>query len=261
MMPTWIHAAYLIAAILFIIGLKRLSAPSTARNGNLVAAAGVAVAVLATLFDHHVDPDRRLLIVAAMAVGMVVGGIAARRAEAAIVPQITVLFIGAGGGSAAAVSTLELLRLFRTEPLIPPVQGVSISLGALLGAISFSGSIVAWGKLRGFIGERASAGSRPKTVHVIPVIGILALAVLVIANRAGFGAFVLFLLACLLLGALTVLPVGIGDMPVVIPLLSSFTGFATAMTGFALHHVALIIGGALVGAAGMATVRPRRPPP
>jgi H+-translocating NAD(P) transhydrogenase subunit beta len=252
MMPTWIHAAYLIAAILFIIGLKRLSAPATARNGNLVAAAGVAVAVLATLFDHHVDPDRRLLIVAAMAVGMVVGGIAARRAEAAIVPQITVLFIGAGGGSAAAVSTLELLRLFRTEPLIPPVQGVSTALGALIGAISFSGSIVAWGKLRGFIGERASARSRPKTVSVILAIGILALAVLVIANRAGFGAFVLFLLACLLLGVRTVLPVGIGDMPVVIPLLNSFTGFATAMTGFALHNVALIIGGALVGAAGVA---------
>jgi NAD(P) transhydrogenase subunit beta len=130
------------------------------------------------------------------------------------------------------------------------VQGVSIVLGALIGAISFSGSIIAWGKLQGVIGERATTYPGQKVVNFALLLVILVLAVLVIANKAGFGAFLVFLFACLALGILAVLPIGGGDMPVVISLLNSFTGLATAATGFALHNVVLIISGTLVGASG-----------
>ena len=123
-------------------------------------------------------------------------------------------------------------------------------LGALIGAISFSGSIIAWGKLQGVMGERAVTYPGQKIVNSILLLAILTLAVLVISNQAGFGTFVVFLLLCLVLGVLAVIPIGGGDMPVVISLLNSFTGLATAMTGFALHNVVLIISGTLVGASG-----------
>jgi proton-translocating NAD(P)+ transhydrogenase subunit beta len=250
MSPTLIHAAYLIAAILFIIGIKQLSSPKTARDGNLVAAVGMVIAVLLTFFDRSIDPSRILLILAAMAIGTAIGAVSARRVAMTDMPQMVALFNGSGGGAAAAVSTLELFHIFRTEPLVEPVQGVSIVLGALIGAISFSGSIVAWGKLQGVIGERATTYPGQKVVNSILLLTILVLAALVISNHAGFGAFAVFLVLCLLLGVLAVIPIGGGDMPVVISLLNSFTGLATAMTGFALHNVVLIISGTLVGASG-----------
>jgi NAD(P) transhydrogenase subunit beta len=248
--PTLIHAAYLLAAILFIVGIKQLSSPKTARNGNLVAAVGMGIALIATLLDPSIDPRRLLLIFAAMALGSAVGAVSARRVAMTDMPQMVALFNGSGGGAAAAVSTLELYHLFRTEPAIPAVQGVSIVLGALIGAISFSGSLIAWGKLQGVIGERATTYPGQKAVNFALLVVILVLAVLVIANKTGFGAFIVFLFACLALGVLAVLPIGGGDMPVVISLLNSFTGLATAATGFALHNVVLIISGTLVGASG-----------
>jgi NAD(P) transhydrogenase subunit beta len=248
--PILIHAAYLLAAILFIVGIKQLSSPRTARNGNLVAAVGMGIAVVATLVDPSIDPRRLLLIFAAMALGTAVGAVSARRVAMTDMPQMVALFNGSGGGAAAAVSTLELYHLFRTEPLIPGVQGVSIVLGALIGAISFSGSIIAWARLQGVMGERATTYRGQKAVNFALLAVILVLAVLVIANKAGFGAFLVFLVACLALGVLAVLPIGGGDMPVVISLLNSFTGLATAATGFALHNVVLIISGTLVGASG-----------
>ena len=250
MSPTLIHAAYLIAAILFIIGIKQLSSPKTARNGNLVAAVGMVIAVLLTFFDRSIDPSRILLILAAMAIGTAIGAVSARRVAMTDMPQMVALFNGSGGGAAAAVSTLELFHIFRTEPLVEPVQGVSIVLGALIGAISFSGSIIAWGKLQGVMGERAVTYPGQKVVNSILLLAILVLAALVLSNHAGFGAFAAFLVLCLLLGVLAVIPIGGGDMPVVISLLNSFTGLATAMTGFALHNVVLIISGTLVGASG-----------
>jgi NAD(P) transhydrogenase subunit beta len=165
-------------------------------------------------------------------------------------PQMVALFNGSGGGAAALVSSLEYRHLIETTGGMDPVSGVSILLGALIGAISFSGSIIAWGKLQGVIGERATTYPGQKVVNSILLLAILVLAVLVISNQAGFGTFIVFLLACLLLGVLAVIPIGGGDMPVVISLLNSFTGLATAATGFALHNDVLIISGTLVGASG-----------
>ena len=129
MNPTLIHAAYLLAAILFIVGIKQLSSPKAARNGNLLAAVGMGIALIATLLDPAIDPRRLLLIFAAMALGTAVGAVSARRVAMTDMPQMVALFNGSGGGAAAAVSTLELFHLFRTEPAIPGVQGVSIVLG------------------------------------------------------------------------------------------------------------------------------------
>jgi len=248
MTPTAIHAAYLLASILFIVGLKRLSSPRTARNGNLTASLGMLIAIVVTLLDRQILSYP--LIFAALVLGSGVGAVAARRVAMTDMPQMVALFNGSGGGAAALVSTLELFHIFRTEPLIPVDAGVSIVLGALIGAVSFSGSIVAWAKLQGVIGERATTYPGQKALNLLLLVVNLVLAVLVDSNQAGFGTFLIFLVACLLLGVLAVLPIGGGDMPVVISLLNSFTGLATAATGFALHNVVLIISGTLVGASG-----------
>jgi len=248
MSPTAIHAAYLLSAILFIVGIKQLSSPKTARNGNLTASFGMLIALVATLLDRQILSYP--LIFAALVLGSGVGAVAARRVAMTDMPQMVALFNGSGGGAAALVSTLELVHLFRTEPLIPVDSGISIVLGALIGAISFSGSIVAWGKLQGVITERATTYPGQKLINLLLLLVILVLAVLVISNQAGLFAFIAFLFGCLLLGVLAVLPIGGGDMPVVISLLNSFTGLATAATGFALHNVVLIISGTLVGASG-----------
>jgi len=246
--PTAIHAAYIVSSILFIVGLKQLSSPKTARNGNLTAGVGMLLALAVTLLDRQILSFP--LIFAALVLGSGVGAVAARRVAMTDMPQMVALFNGSGGGAAALVSALEMAHIFRTEPRVPADAGVSIVLGALIGSVSFSGSIVAWAKLQGVLGERATTYPGQKLVNLLLLIAILVLAVLVVSNHAGLGAFVVFLVACLVLGVLAVLPIGGGDMPVVISLLNSFTGLATAATGFALHNVVLIISGTLVGASG-----------
>ncbi|HLQ67799.1 MAG TPA: NAD(P)(+) transhydrogenase (Re/Si-specific) subunit beta [Candidatus Limnocylindrales bacterium] len=248
MSPTAIHAAYIVSSILFIVGLKQLSSPKTARNGNLTAGVGMLLALAVTLLDRQILSFP--LIFAALVLGSGVGAVAARRVAMTDMPQMVALFNGSGGGAAALVSALEMAHIFRTEPRVPADAGVSIVLGALIGSVSFSGSIVAWAKLQGVLGERATTYPGQKLVNLLLLIAILVLAVLVVSNHAGLGAFVVFLVACLVLGVLAVLPIGGGDMPVVISLLNSFTGLATAATGFALHNVVLIISGTLVGASG-----------
>ncbi len=248
MSSTAIHAAYIVSSILFIVGLKQLSSPKTARNGNTTAAVGMLLALVATLLDRQILSFP--LIFAALVLGSGVGAVAARRVAMTDMPQMVALFNGSGGGAAALVSALELVHIFRTEPRVPVDAGISIVLGALIGAISFSGSIVAWAKLQGVFGERATTYPGQKLVNLLLLVVVLVLGVLVVSNQAGIGAFVAFLIACLVLGVLAVLPIGGGDMPVVISLLNSFTGLATAATGFALHNVVLIISGTLVGASG-----------
>jgi NAD(P) transhydrogenase subunit beta len=248
MSPTAIHAAYVIASILFIVGIKQLTSARTARNGNLTAGAGMLLALVATLLDRQILSYP--LIFAALVLGSAVGAFAARRVAMTDMPQMVALFNGSGGGAAALVSTLELVHLARTQPALPVDAGVSIVLGALIGAVSFSGSLIAWAKLQGVLGERAATYPGQKVVNLLLLVAILVLAILVIAGQAGIPAFTLFLVLCLALGVLAVLPIGGGDMPVVISLLNSFTGLATAATGFALHNVVLIISGTLVGASG-----------
>jgi len=246
--PTAIRAAYLVASILFIVGIRQLSSPKSARRGNLTAAVGMLLALVVTLLDREILSYE--LIFVALVLGSAVGAVAARRVAMTDMPQMVALFNGSGGGAAALVSTLEFVHLSRVSPVVPIDTGISILLGALIGAISFTGSIIAWGKLQGVMFEGAVTYRGQKVVNSILLLAIIALFILVLTGAGGMPAFVAFLACCALLGVLAVVPIGGGDMPVVISLLNSFTGLATAATGFALHNVVLIISGTLVGASG-----------
>jgi len=243
-----IHFAYLVSSVLFILGIKGLSSPRTARSGNRLAAAGMLLAIVATLLDRQILSYT--WIGAGIAVGSAIGAVAARTVTMTAMPQMVALFNGSGGGAAALVSSLEYRHLIQSTGALPLDSGISILLGALIGAISFSGSIVAFGKLQGIFTERAVTYPLQQVVHGLLAAAILGLAWMVLNGSGGNAAFLAFLAGSLLLGVLAVIPIGGGDMPVVISLLNSFTGLATAATGFALQNVVLIISGTLVGASG-----------
>jgi NAD(P) transhydrogenase subunit beta len=245
---TGIRAAYLLAAVLFILGIKGLSSPKTARNGNLIASVGMLMAVVVTLLDRQIMDYKWIL--AGIAVGSAIGAFAARTVTMTAMPQMVALFNGSGGGAAALVSALEYRHLVLELGTLPLDSGVSILLGALIGAVSFSGSIVAFGKLQGIFTERAITYPLQKIVNGLLLAAILVLGWMALTGSGGMNVLLAFLAGALLLGVLAVIPIGGGDMPVVISLLNSFTGLATAATGFALHNTVLIISGTLVGASG-----------
>jgi NAD(P) transhydrogenase subunit beta len=247
--PNVIRAVYLLASVLFIIGIKQLSSPKAARNGNLLASVGMLLAIVATLLD------RQILSYGTIAAGIVLGGligtVAASRVAMTAMPQMVALFNGSGGGAAAIVSSLEYLRFAKAGIPVPAVSGVTILLGALIGAISFTGSIVAFGKLQGLVTERAVTYPLQKPINFVLFFAIVAVSAwLVVTGQPDVVVYTWFAAAALLFGVLFVIPIGGGDMPVVISLLNSFTGLATAATGFSLHNHVLIISGTLVGASG-----------
>jgi NAD(P) transhydrogenase subunit beta len=255
-LPTLFHFAYLLSAVLFIVGLKFLSSPARARHGNTVAALGMAVAVIATLVSLWLPGTgfhNQGLILAGIAVGALLGTVGARWVAMTDMPQMVALLNGFGGGSAALISTVEFMRQAQEASLVSGAAiraGGDTMFGCIIGSISFSGSMVAFGKLQGIISERAITSTIQKIVNVI-----LFLALLGIVGFLGFvggsaGTFLALLGAALLFGILMVIPIGGADMPVVISLLNSFTGLAVAATGFVLHNNALIISGTLVGASG-----------
>jgi NAD(P) transhydrogenase subunit beta len=245
--PIWIHLAYLATAICFIVGLKRLGSPTTARSGNRIAWAGMLLGLLATL---AIPGLRNVpLILVAIVLGTVVATWAARVVAITAMPQAVAGLNGLGGGAAALVSVAEFLHAARFEEALAGSSALSVVFGTVIGAVSFNGSAVAFGKLQGFVSERPVTWPAQKTLNLALFLGILGLAVAILMG-AGPGAVLTLLFASLLLGALLVLPIGGADMPVVISLLNSFTGLAAAATGFVLDNDALIISGTLVGASG-----------
>jgi NAD(P) transhydrogenase subunit beta len=242
-----INVAYLIAAVCFIVGLKLLSSPATARRGNQVAALGMAVAVVATLFM----PGLRnvWLILVGLAIGAVLAVFAARSVKMTAMPQMVAIFNGMGGATAALVSLVE----FQHKADIGRGEIVSIALGVIIGSISFSGSMIAFGKLQELISGRPISYPNQRQVNAIIGIAVLALAVIIILLGQASASYLLIValfVAALVVGVLTVLPIGGADMPVVIAVLNSMTGVAAALTGFVLNNQALIIAGILVGASG-----------
>ena len=239
--------SYVVAAILFVVGLKQLGSPATARRGNQLAAIGMAIAVVATLFTRGLD--NRLLILVGIAVGAVISVYPARTVKMTAMPQMVAIFNGMGGATAALVSVAE----FQDKVDVPRGEVISIVLGTLIGSISFTGSMIAFAKLQELMSGRPIVFPSQKTVNaaLAGVIGVLA--ILVIAIQEGNAArtlLVLMFLAALVLGASLVLPIGGADMPVVIAILNSLTGLAAALTGFVLGNQALVVAGALVGASG-----------
>jgi NAD(P) transhydrogenase subunit beta len=244
---TSINLAYLVASVCLIIGIKRLSSPATARSGNVVAAVGMAIAILFTFLDS--DLDTYWIIFAGMALGTVIGIASARMVKMTAIPQMVALFNGVGGGAAALIAAAEFHRLAPESGHVLPEWMGAMLFSALIGSVSFSGSLVAFGKLQELLPGRPIVFPGQHLVNGILFAGLLGAGVAAGATEAGVWAVVL-VLGALLFGVLLVLPIGGADMPVVISLLNAFTGLAAASAGFVLENTALIIGGTLVGASG-----------
>jgi NAD(P) transhydrogenase subunit beta len=247
----YLEAVYLVAAICFIIGLRRLSSPATARTGNRIAAAGMGLAVVATLFDPSIALENIWIIALGTIIGGGIGFLLARRVEMTAMPQMVALFNGMGGGAAALTSTSEFLhRLPSPGQTIPLDFSIATILGVVIGSVSFSGSIIALGKLQGFISSAPITYKGQQVVNALLGLIILAAAVYLVAFRPDTWVLIAMIVVSVILGVAIVLPIGGADMPVVISLLNSFTGMAAAFTGFVLRSNVLIISGALVGASG-----------
>jgi NAD(P) transhydrogenase subunit beta len=242
-----IAVSYIVAAVLFIFGLKRMTSPSTARSGNRLAAVGMALALIATLIDHQIVSYWTI------ALGTLIGGVMgvyfARTVQMTAMPQMVALFNGMGGATAALVSVAEFLRLSRAGEAIGMGESTSIVLGTIIGAISFTGSIIAFGKLQEILPGRPLQFPLQRVINALILLSVLALGVVVVAGGGSTALWALFA-AALVLGAMFVLPIGGGDMPVVISILNSLTGLAAALTGFVLHNQMLVVAGVLVGASG-----------
>ena len=243
-----IAVAYIAAAVLFILGLKQLSSPATARAGNRLAAIGMLIALAATLRDRQIISF--WIIAAGAIVGAVIGIYFARTVQMTAMPQMVALFNGMGGATAALVSVAEYLRLARDGLIIGAGESTSIVLGTAIGAISFTGSLVAFGKLQEILPGKPLQFPLQRVLNALILLSVAGLGVAVVAGAASAGPLWLLFAAALVLGAMFVLPIGGGDMPVVISILNSLTGLAAALTGFVLHNQMLVVAGVLVGASG-----------
>ncbi len=238
-------AIYLVSAVCFILALKALSSPRTARYGNLVGVAGMVVAVLFTFLVQQ--PGHDWVIGSAMGLGALVAVPTARKVRVTAMPQMVAIFNGVGGAAAAVISLAEYLH---DLPLGVPVEkGIPIVFALVVGCVSFAGSTLAFAKLQELMTGRPVLYPGQQVVNGIIAVAILALGVLVVVTPH-LVAITLLAVAALALGAGIVLPVGGADTPVLISLLNSFTGLAVAADGFVLDNVILVIAGTLVGASG-----------
>ncbi len=243
--------AYLAAAVCFILALKGLSSPKTARRGNLIGAAGAAIALL-TAFGSE-DLDHLLPIVVAIGVGAAVAVPAARRVQMTQMPQLVALFNGVGGGAAALVATLELTTLDAANTR-DVGNLAAIAFTVLVGAVSFAGSVVTFAKLQELMTTRPviMPSAKPLLIGGLAA-GVVAALAVVASGKLWVG--LLLLVIGLVLGAMLVLPVGGADVPIVISLLNAFTGLTVAAGGFVLRNTLLLVAGTLVGASGTILTR------
>ena len=237
---------YLAAAVAFIVGLERLGAPRTARSGNRIAALGMLAAIVITLVTEGILNWG--VVAAGLAVGAVIGAWAAVRVQMTAMPQMVAIFNGLGGIASALVAATEVVESdlagFRAETT------VSILVSILIGAITFTGSFVAFAKLQGIVPGRPLTFPGQQLVNAMTVVGLIGVGVWAGVSGEPAGYWAVGALS-LLIGIIAVIPIGGADMPVVISLLNSFSGLAAAAAGFVIESNPLIIGGALVGAAGL----------
>nr|WP_316252386.1 NAD(P)(+) transhydrogenase (Re/Si-specific) subunit beta [Alloalcanivorax marinus] len=245
MSDNWIDIAYLISAVLFILGIKGLTKPKTAVRGNLLAAAGMGVACVVTLL--HRDIVTYEIIIAGVIVGGVIGAILAKKVQMTAMPQLVALLNGFGGGASFAVAAAEFFRGGH-----PDVVGI-IATGAavLIGAVTLTGSLVAFAKLQELIDGKPMGFPGMKVVNALLLIGSVVAIGYLVANPGTPAVFWALAIAAAVLGLLLVLPIGGADMPVVIALLNSYSGIAASAAGFVMGNSALIVTGSLVGASGL----------
>jgi NAD(P) transhydrogenase subunit beta len=254
-----LEITYVVASVLFIIGLKMLSHPLNARRGNTMAAIGMGLAIIATILFHQKDgkPIANLgFILAAIAIGTAIGWIIARRVKMTAMPQLVSFFNGMGGAAAALISMMEFPHV---SPELIAKSGMAnghvlaILLGLMIGSVSWAGSMIAFGKLDGKIGDMRIKAMRYVNLTILAV--LIGFIVFIMTRDVQTSAeltpliYVMFVIS-VIYGVLFVMPIGGADMPVVISLLNSFTGVAAAMGGFLYNNQAMLTGGILVGSAG-----------
>jgi len=254
---------YLVGAITFILGLKMLSNPASARRGNQIAASGMIIAIVGTIFLYRDDEGHRLhnyvWIFTGILIGGVVGTLAAKKVKMTAMPEMVSMFNGMGGACAALISIVEFNHL--TKNTVPGLNDLFlpeeargtvliILLGLIIGSVSFAGSMIAWGKLNGRIKDIAFKGQH--IVNILILLATVGLAAYLLIDLNASNAFLLYIIFVLALfyGVFFVMPIGGADMPVVISLLNSFTGVAAACGGFLYNNKVMLTGGILVGAAG-----------
>lgn len=258
--PTWVtfvqDIAYLIAAILFIFGLKRLSSPRTARGGNAIAGLGMLLAIVVTLYTQHVMSF--IWIFAAMLIGSAIGAVLSVKIQMTAMPQLVGLFNGFGGLGSIFVVTSEYIRLYKTDgpggiDSITIDQGITMGLGLLIGGVTWIGSLIAFAKLQGIMRGRPIQWPMQLPLNILGVAVCLTACVLLAFFPHWWGLVVLLWVLSWILGYTLLVPIGGADMPVGICLLNSYSGLAAAMTGFILPepNKALMVSGALVGASGI----------
>ena len=256
--------AYLISAILFVSGIKQLSSPATARSGNARASVAMLLAIVVTLLDNEILDWTT--VTAAVIAGAVVGAFLARTIQMTAMPQLVAIFNGFGGGASAAVAAAEFIRLGGSGSGLGLGDGTTIVLSTLIGAVTFSGSLIAFGKLQGILTGRPVTFPLQKILNALLFLGVLVVGASLadvgigsaVASLFGSTAieiaspfFLALVAVALILGVLLVIPIGGADMPVVVSRLHSYSGLAAAATGFVLGNMILIIAGALVGASGL----------
>ncbi len=253
---------YLVASVTFILGLKMLSNPATARRGNLIAAAGMIIAIAGTIFLYENNGQKLgnyVWIFSAIIIGSIIGTVVAKKVKMTAMPELVSFFNGMGGACAALISIVEFDYLFREHRLmnsvrladvVPAGHYLAIIFGTIIGSVSFIGSMIAWGKLSGKVKDYSFKGQH--LFNLIVLFFVLAMAVFTYFSNVSSSniPFFITLALALLYGIFFVLPIGGADMPVVISLLNSFTGIAAACGGFLYDNKAMLTGGILVGAAG-----------
>ncbi|MEX0746881.1 MAG: NAD(P)(+) transhydrogenase (Re/Si-specific) subunit beta [Rhodothermales bacterium] len=273
MTQTLTELAYLVAAILFIIGMKRLQSPTTARGGNQLAAVGMLIAVVATLFLHRILTPAEMLI--GLVIGGIIGAVMARKVAMTGMPEMVAALNGFGGLASALVALAEVLRYIigssggsvvveaaQATPAMAAFDetlAITIALSVLIGMVTFSGSFVAFGKLGEYISGNPVSFPGMRVLSILLMLGTVVAAGIMVWGAAEYPAtaepviwaIVLLSIFALALGVLIVIPIGGADMPVVVALLNSYSGLAAAATGFVLDNTALIVSGALVGASGL----------
>ncbi len=250
----WVELSYLLSSVLFVVGLKRLQSPATARGGNQLAALAMLIAIVTTLADNPAMTWTG--IVAGMVAGGLIGGVLARTVKMTDMPELVGAFNGFGGAASALVAAAELVRVQTTGAALVLGDGLTIALSCLIGTVTLSGSFVAFGKLKGLISGNPITFPFQKTLNGILFLVLLGLGASVmgifqVGGLTSLTVFSIFTVIALLLGILLVIPIGGADMPVVVSLLNSYSGLAASAAGFVIGNNVLIISGALVGAAGL----------
>ena len=243
------YLIYLIASILFIFGIKKLGSPKTARQGNFLSALGMFLAVVITLFDQRVLTFEYIII--GIVVGSAIGAVLALKVPMTGMPQMVGVLNGFGGGASALVAFAEYYHIINITNTLEISTSITIVLSVLIGAVTFTGSLIAFGKLQGLVTGKVVKYPLQNPINILLLIVVAILGVYVVMNPTNDVLLMAIVGVSLLLGVLLVLPIGGADMPVAVSLLNSYSGLAASMTGFVLQNNMLIIAGALVGASGI----------